>query len=54
MEKGININIYHGDMCVYDRPKFIVGLSVYGLDSDDTYPRALDKEDRIKNKRMIL
>jgi hypothetical protein len=59
MAKGININIYHGDMCVYDRPKFIAGLTVYGLDSDHTYPRALDKEDRIrneriKNKRMIL
>jgi hypothetical protein len=59
MAKGININIYHGDMCVYDRPKFIAGLIVYGLDTDHTYPRALDKEDkikneRIKNKRMIL
>jgi hypothetical protein len=38
MAKGININIYHGDMCVYDRPKFIAGLIVYGLDSDHTYP----------------
>jgi hypothetical protein len=38
MAKGININIYHGDMCVYDRPKFIAGLIVYGLDSDHTFP----------------
>jgi hypothetical protein len=38
-------------MCVYDRPKFLVGLIVYGLDSDHTYPWALDEEDRIKNER---
>jgi hypothetical protein len=39
-------------MCVYDRPKFIVGLTIYGLDSDHTYPWALDKEDIIKNERI--
>jgi hypothetical protein len=36
-----------------------VRLIVHDLDSDHTYPRALDEEDRtrnerIKNKRMIL